>query len=145
MGRGFELSWADAPPLQPAIALPLWMLQRGLELPPDPSAPLGHFVVFQPSPAPSAAAAPGPIAGVAGWGLCRTGGTSLGQTFEGNGAVFLSWVKCFGSDSFECLPARAQCGELGGRATCSRARTGPGSWKGQLCSNIFIYLVCPCP
>lgn len=50
---------------------------------------------------PLAEAGDGPVAGVAGWGLCRigAGGTSLGQTFEGNGAVFLFLVKYFGSDS----------------------------------------------
>lgn len=77
-------------------------------------------------------------------GVCA--GLGLGeQTSEGNGAVFLSWVKCFGSDSSKCLPPRAQCGELGGRAACPTVRMGPGSWKGELCSNVFIYLVCPCP
>lgn len=66
---------------------------------------------------PLAEVGDGPAAGVPGWGLCRTGagGTGLGQSFEGNGAVFLFWVKCFGSDSLECLPAQAQCGEQGGR------------------------------
>lgn len=43
---------------------------------------------------------------------------------------------------FECLPPRAQCGELGGKVLLVPEQ---GSWKGELCSNFLIYLIFPCP
>lgn len=92
---------------------------------------------------PLAEAGDRPVAGVAGWSLCRIGaeGTSLGQTLEGNGAVFLFSVKCFGSDSLECLPSQAQFGELGGRVpVVPRARMGASQLeRGTLQQHFYLF------
>lgn len=148
---GLELGCCSSPANIRGLAL--WMLWKQLGAASRiPASPLRHFLVFQPSPAPSAAAAaPGrswawPCCWCGRLGFVQGWGNRPWAEFRGKWGCFPHVGEMFWFTlTLNVFQPRPSVGSREEGAACSRVRMGQGSWKGELCSNVFIYFICPYP